>query len=197
MHIFDGWVASSKEKPWKPINPHNKDPSQLDASCSIISKDFMVKGAKIPVYTGLELDGIIFRPGVTRVNCGKGKDSGGHCLHASSHESWCIPSGQDIDLPGDGCGMLPWKPSDIGQFLEYTAGWTQLNQRTVYNEIIVNGSVWHDQLPMTIEAFFTSAGSKSGTAHTAAKTFRAQYPLHSAPLVRFDVGDWNHPFKDM
>ena len=49
--------------------------------------------------------------GVTRLKCGKGGDSGGHC-------GWWCPSVTELgdvaryDYPGDGCGGS-WHPSDV------------------------------------------------------------------------------------
>lgn len=148
-------------------------------------------GGKIPVfhYSG---GGLIFRPKVTRVLCGKGGDSGGHC------GAWC-PSVESLgdfksfQFPGDGCGGS-WRPKDIGIYLQRQCAWQLEHRRLQYNEFIVDGDAWSQHLPAPIEAFF-QINDGAQADHAA---FLNTYHLtpHDVPLVEIDVHNWESPFRE-
>ena len=148
--------------------------------------------------------GLVYRPGVTRLRCGKGGDSGGHCGHptpyilhleptsyilhltgggSGGHCGWWCPSTTALgdvsrwDYPGDGCGGS-WQVSDFGIFLRRQAAWQRRNQRLQYNEIIVDGDECTRQLPWCVGAFFFVAGHAAARAQAQRQhaAFLAEYP---------------------
>ena len=60
---------------------------------------------------------------------------------------------------------------------------------------------WNDHLPRTVEAFFglfTNNGfNPNGATASIHKAFLSEYGLTAddVPLLDFDPGDWEHPFK--
>ena len=57
-------------------------------------------------------------------------------------------------LSGDGCTGGSWAPADVGAYLERITSWQARWRRLVYNEFIIDGAVWEDNLPLAIEAIF-------------------------------------------
>eukprot|EP00966_Prymnesium_polylepis_P325792 7381741-Prymnesium_polylepis.1 len=91
-------------------------------------------------YSG---SGVILKPGVTRIACGKAGDSGGECGGMKRGRAICpgVPPGEVVtfelvapwDVNGDGCGG-DWRPEDFPGYLERQAKWQVLNNRLEHNE---------------------------------------------------------------
>ena len=185
IHCFDGY--ENQFRMWE---------SSGDQSNSIIYHEQGFPGAdRIPLYK-YDSGGIIWKPGVTLLNCGKGGDSGGHCGN-----QWC-PSVSDVgnvgaySYPGDGCGAS-WRVRDFGVYLQRQSQWQEYRKRLEYNEIIVDGDYATAHLPHTIDAMFTCRG---GCTVDVAGTHRRFLSVHGltnndVPLVEFDPMNWMRPFS--
>ena len=207
VHVFDGWESRSAGNSWS---------AQGGISCSLLYHDQRPGGHhrySIPIFNAWAsgVQGIIFRPGPkTRILCGNAVDSSeGKCK-----EHWCpsISLAQDTYDPtstkGDegaaGC-LGSWRPQDFGVFLRRYTKYNQLVQavyhkRLDYNEIIVDGQHWTDNLPDSIEAFFTSdnQGRKDeDIARGQHQLFLQEYNLNAAqvPLLKLDLENWDEPFR--
>lgn len=166
--------------------------SHGDQSASLISSAPAFQGGVIPIYHP-NGGGIIYRPTITHIKCGKGGDSGGHC------DRWCptIHSVGDVTkygYPGDGCGGS-WRPADFGIYLERQAAWQVHNRRLQYNEIIVNGDYCTAHLPGCIDAFFYAGASGAAEARSQHGLFQNDYPHANVPLVRLNLHNWQSPFS--
>ena len=90
VHITDGWEEGGK--PWA---PSLNGPGATQQSASLIFADQRkVPGASIGnfLFGGIGA-GIIFKPGATRLLCGKATDSAGTCGR------WCDRSRNDAAIP--------------------------------------------------------------------------------------------------
>ncbi|KAL1504518.1 hypothetical protein AB1Y20_010920 [Prymnesium parvum] len=181
LHAFDGWEDHAR--PWRAAG---------DQSAFLVYQANGFAGGTIPVFhqTG---GGVIFRPGVTRLKCAKGGDSGGHCTR------WCTAAGGVGDVasyqyPGDGCGGS-WRPEDIGFFLQRQCAWQRFFRRLEYNEFIVDGDAWTSSLPDTIEAFFQIRDGGADAHRAFLKAFRLSE--EEVPLVEMDIRNWDAPFRPL
>lgn len=169
-----------------------------DQSASFISSAPAFAGGVIPIFHP-DGAGLVFRPHVTRLRCGKGGDSGGHCT------GWCpsvaaIGDVSRYDYPGDGCGAS-WRVRDFGIFLQRQAEWQRRNRRLQYNEIIVDGDDCTARLPWCIDAIFYTKGSAAARAQARVQhaAFLREYPQldrANVPLVEIDLRDWTRPFRE-
>jgi len=151
-------------------------------------------GGTIPIFNGRG-SGIIFKPGLTVIKCGKGGDSGGHCSGHYCPSTTSLGSGR-WDYPGDGCGGC-WRVSDFGIFLQRQARWQRANQRLEHNEIIVDGDATTAQLPGFVDAFFHTSGEGSGTARAQRELLLRDYghAVGAIPLVSLNTRNWRTPFS--
>jgi hypothetical protein len=187
VHNFDGWEDHSRM--WRATG---------DQSASFISSLPSFDGGVIPIFH--ESPGLIFRPRIIHVRCGKGGDSGGHC------GGWC-PSTNEIgnvdwyQYPGDGCGGS-WRPQDFGIYLQRQAAWQIRNSRLQYNEIIIDGDEVTRRLPHSIEAFFYCKGHSGDRKSVMAvrdaflQEYAGQISESDVPLVELNLRDWENPFSD-
>lgn len=184
-HCFDGW--EDHEQMWR---------STGDQSSSFISAAPAFTSGIIPIFHP-DGAGVIYRPGVARIRCGKGGDSGGHCGGFCPSVGWDDPDVRYWDYPGDGCGGS-WAPWDMGVYLRRQAAWQVRNHRLQYNEVIVDGDDATRRLPWSIAAFFfASGGGAEWQAREQHRHFLAAYPELSpadVPLVALNLGDWQNPF---
>lgn len=192
MHAFDGWEDSTA--PWAPAT---NGPGATEQSGSFVFAAQHVAGEPLPLIGGGVYGGIVFRPGVTRINCGKAKDSAGTCAvwHPDGTDVWCptvsddeLPAEVDWGEPADTCGRA-WRPQDFGAYLHRLTAWQQHWHRLWYNEIIIDAPHWRERLPDVIEAIF---GNRE-----LYDSFVSHYHLDEArfPLVSVDMSDWEQPFK--
>ena len=124
--------------------------------------------------------GLIFRPGATRIRCGKAVDSAGHC------GGWCERThGEWIEAIDKLCA---WHPKDFGSQLQRLTE-AQLKWRSLfYNEIIIDAPWWRSHLPDVIEGIF---GSRE--LHRA---FVSEFGLDETfPLLHLDTRNWETPFS--
>ena len=63
-----------------------------------------------------------------------------------------------------------------------------------YNELIVESATWIENLPRSIEAFFTVAGGDEAFARRAHSDFVQRYGAEIAPLVQLRPDRWSEPF---
>ena len=201
VHCFDGW--EDHQRMWR---------STGDQSASFVSSAAASRGAVIPIFK--RGAGLIYRPRVTPLLCGKGGDSGaGHC-----GDAWCTAtavhsSGIDDDVarleyPGDGCMHRTWRVRDFAIHLQRQAAWQKLNHRYEHNEIIVDGDTCTARLPWCIGAFFyVVSDSSKDEIRDAQRLARQQqdallreYPHVSReeiPVVAFDLRNWREPFSKL
>jgi len=204
IHIFDGWE----------VNNVGYEAAPSEMSTSIIYADQRppcCPSYGIPTYsawaTGVQ--GVIFRPGTgTRIMCGtSGDSSNGKC------KEFCesVPlAGDDYDPhrspEGAGGCRGSWRPEDFGVFLYRTNVFekevqSKWGRRIDYNEIVVDGAHWTQNLPHNIEAFFSSgdhgkARKNDIVAREQHQRFLEEYGLGAdeVPLLTFDPMNWDHPF---
>jgi hypothetical protein len=110
-------------------------------------------------------------------------------MHDQLSPTWCSPDAPD--------GWCPWHPEHLKRMLEQQErGFLNTdcaqNNGCRYNEIVLNSSVWEDQLPHTVEAIFHLKGSApSGAAlaqsHKAHYDFLSQYDLTDAHVPLFEL----------
>ena len=107
-------------------------------------------------------------------------------------------SGEDYEFcnpahtaqPGDfWCDGRPWKPHDLGQFLKREKFSRQ------YNEFIVDGFYWNQNLPHSIEAIVIGDGGKA-KASALHQRFLEAYSLtaEQVPLVSYHPKNEDEPF---
>ena len=143
----------------------------------------------IPLYPGKNggSAGLIFRPGITKLECGKPVDSvgtcqvwGGWCKHSRIHLPWTEANDK----------MCAWRVADFGpQLQRLTAYQEKGGLSDQYNEIIVSSKWWLAHNPDMVEAIF---GDRK--AHAA---FLSEFGLTEAthPFVWLDRGDWTNPIR--
>jgi len=217
-HTFDGWENNGKL--WTP-KVHGACPDctppigvPINMSTSLIHRG-MYPGRPSAASVALTLfnapaAGLIFRPGYTNLACGNAKDAGGHC-HDFCPSPELLQNGtpvrnfDSLGFPGDGCGGpsnhgkgagTSWRPCDFGKFLYLTARFIQDKDRVFYNEFILPGRAWVDNLPHVIDAFFSPSCGDSNTVK-ARNDFLRHFPTASGadyPHVRFDFNNWDNPF---
>ena len=129
--------------------------------------------------------GIIFKPGATRLLCGKATDSAGTCGR------WCDRSRNDAAIPwSEGAEKLcAWRVEDFGVSLRRVNDWMVQNRRPGYDEIIVDAVHWRQHLPEVIECFVNSPD-----AHAA---FLNEFGLSARthPHIRLS-SNWDAPFSE-
>ena len=183
VHVFDDWEGASK--PWEPKASRGEIASSL-----IFAGQATAMGSHpIPLYPGKNggSAGLIFRPGITKLECGKPVDSvgtcqvwGGWCKHSRIHLPWTEANDK----------MCAWRVADFGpQLQRLTAYQEKGGLSDQYNEIIVSSKWWLAHNPDMVEAIF---GDRK--AHAA---FLSEFGLTEAthPFVWLDRGDWTNPIR--
>lgn len=131
---------------------------------------------------------MLLKPGVARVLCANGHDTGGACPALDAHQP--VPQGlyAGSDYPGDGCGGCAWAPHTIHAYLRRVTNWQKRTKRPFYNDVVVDARDWRAALPESIEAVFGPAGREINSALVA---------LHGESAAAIEVGlsnDWDRPF---
>ena len=132
-------------------------------------------------FGGPNAAGLIFKPGVTRIRCGKADDSAGHC------GGWCGRTHGEWEEAYD--KLCAWRPQDFGAQLQRLTEYQLKWGRAFYNEIIIDAPSWRSHLPGVIEGIY---GSRE--LHRA---FVLQYGLDEDkyPLLQLDRHDRERPFS--
>ena len=167
IHVFDGWEASTQQK-WAPAL---NGPGATEMSGSFIFAAQQASGKSLhdALFNGASA-GIIFRPHVTRILCGKAGDSGGRCgSSCAGRNRPNLPWDEGVDK---GC---TWRRADIGIELQRLTAYQARWKRMWYNEIIIDAARWRTTLPNVIEAFF---GDRQ---------------VHAAFLREYGVTSFTHP----
>ena len=177
IHVVDGWEDGSA--PWAPAT---RGPGARDMSASIVFAANQVPLKAIPLFSD-GLKGIVFRPGLTRIRCGKSVDSAGHC------GGWCEPP--DVNRPwNEGTDKLcAWRPKEVGQQLQRLSGMQTKFSQLFYNEIIIDAAAWRDQLPGVVEAIYGDRGLHH--------RFLREFGLDASqlPFLMMNRADWVNPFR--
>ena len=191
IHVFDGWEDNAA--PWAPATT---GPGATEQGASLVFAAQRMSGESLPLIGGGTGGGIIFRPGIAKLNCGKAKDSAGTCAvwHPSTmRDSWCpsvsgVPATRGWGEPGDTCGYA-WRPEDFGAYLHRLTAWQQHWQRLFYNEIIIDAPHWRDHLPGIVEAIY---GRRD-----IYRRFLDRYGLDESQVPFVDVAfdDWEMPIR--
>lgn len=166
-------------------------------SGSLVFSAQQIFGRSIPLFNEGRGGGLILRPGVAKVNCGKAKDSAGTCRvwHQPGESSWCpsvvgVPA-SDWAEPADTCGRA-WQPQDFGVYLERLTTWQQQHETMGYNEIIIDAVDWRMHLPRVVEAIF---GDYSIYTRFIEHFRDEGVSTDSVPYLTLDVNDWESPFR--
>ena len=187
IHTIDGWEDGNA--PWAPTT---NGPGVRDMSASIVFGANRLPGEPIPLF-GASLEeekkkkttrgGLVFRPGLTHIRCGKAFDSGGHC------GKWCEIT--DVNVPwSEGMDKLcSWRPQDVGLQLQRLSNMQTRYAHLNYNEVIIDAVSWRDQLPGVIEAIY---GDRA--LH---RRFLVEYGLDATqlPFLTLDRMNWENPFS--
>lgn len=125
--------------------------------------------------------GLIFRPGVTRLRCGKPVDSAGQC------GAWCWNKQGEWSEADD--KLCSWPPQDFGVQIHRLSDYQVKYGRLFYNEVIVDAPWWRSHLPDVIQGI---VGDRE--LHRA---FVQQYGLDGErfPLLHVDLTNWESPFS--
>jgi hypothetical protein len=180
--IFAASVAASGSiqlcAPYQ-FEPHSEALRKLRSNC-LCKRELTLYSSRVSF--GLPgAAGLIFRPGVTRIRCGKADDSAGHCGR------WCgRTSGEWVEAYDKLCA---WRPQDLGSQLQRLTEYQLKRGRYFYNEIIIDAPSWRSHLPRVIEGIY---GSRE--LHRA---FVVEYGLDEDefPLLQLDRHDRETPFS--
>lgn len=190
VHIFDTY--EDQHMHWAP--PPGGGERAREQSCSLVFAQQRVRdGVPIPLFSGRgggAPSGLIFRPHVARILCGKPTDSAGVCINR--YHRWCDSTRANVQTPYNEARdkLCSWRPADVGvqlqRLIEYQS---QPGRSFEYNEFIVDGKHWRANLPGAVEAIF-------GDASTHSK-FMRHYGLSAAafPLFQLDVNNWREPIR--
>lgn len=182
IHVLDGWEENGQM--WA---PGRNGPGATDQSGSLVCGQNKVAGQRIPLFGGRAAQsGIIFKPGSTRVKCGKPSDSSGKCI------AWCDRSRASLSVPWSEAidKQCAWQPKDFGVQLKRLVKHQVTYSYLWYNEIIIDAVHWRAHMPDVVEAIF---GNRD--AHQA---FLAEFDLseRSHPFLELDSMDWTSPFRE-
>lgn len=191
VHCIDGW-----EQGWTPKF------SALATSLIFSQNGF--PGAKVPVFNSN--GGLVLRPGLARVLCGKHRDGqakgGGHCVEevcdapVLKRGEWTVAAARTWSDRGP--AVCQWRPEDLGPYLRAVTDWQVAWKRPLpHNEIIVEAHSFEASLPRSVEAFFVHVHGSPVAARDLHAEFLATYALdeEDCPLVQFDPDNWATPFQ--
>jgi hypothetical protein len=197
MHGMDSMEDPSH--PWAVCAP-------TSLQCGFISDRMstsLVYKGRARFFSGSVL--LALAPESTRLLCAYGGDGGtrGKTCEPPGLTKHCIPgcasNGEDYEFCNPGrttnagdfwCDGRPWKPQDLGKFLN-----RDKNSRQ-YNEFVVDGFYWNQHLPHSIEAIVIGEDGKA-KASALHQKFLAAYPQLTAkdvPLVSFHPNNEDEPF---
>jgi hypothetical protein len=179
FHAFDSYELGGSE--WLPAK---YGPGRIDQSGSLLLYEQRHAGSiSMATFNGRNR-GIIFRPGYTRIFCGKSTDSSGHCTKHCGANS--VVRGKPWEEGRD--KLCSWRPEEFGIQLERLTRYQIKNHRLFYNEIIIDAKHWSAWAPYVIEAIVGDRNVHSRFLHA--------YGLTSSthPHVSF-TGNWDHAFR--
>jgi hypothetical protein len=222
MHMFDGQEDNRNNKPWKMCIENCLCQGQFihgRISTMVIYKGLRERSDRIAVPLPFgDRDGILLHPAHSQVNCLYGIDGATYNLNNPRHpgcsDRLCDPDNV-IDQNGhvwcgfSGAPAMAWPPQNMKGLLEnhftYGARYHTPGFHSGYNELIFDSTAHNENLPRSIEAFFTLKGSDHLTglgygiliniveAH-AAYLSETGLSNEDVPLVEFDPHDWHSPF---
>ena len=157
--------------------------------------------------------GVVARPGEVHVACAYGIDGATVNLHGGANgdgcpDEWCDPS--KAHEQNGYCGFwgapphAAWRAADLATLLalheEHGESYKGVGWRSGYNEAVLDGISWNENLPNTIEAFFVvSNGDNAATSQVreAHAKFLAQYGISrdEVPLLALDPARWESPLS--
>ena len=178
IHSIDGWEDGNA--PWAPTT---KGPGAKDMSASIVFSANKLPNKPIPLFGAAHGGGLIFRPGLTRIRCGKAVDSAGHC------GAWCEITDVNVPWSEDPDKLCSWRPQNIGLQLQRLSTMQARYASLDYNEIIIDAVSWRDQLPGVIEAIYGDRALHH--------RFLREYGLDATqlPFLTIDRMNWENPFS--
>ena len=186
VHITDGW-EENKRKPWAPAL---NGPGATQQSASLIFAEQRRAGASIYDFLfgkGKRTSAIVFKPGATKLLCGKAVDSAGSC------GEWCDPSRNDTSIPWDESEKLcSWRVEDFGVSLQRLHEWMVNRRRPGYDEIIVDAVHWRRNLPDVIDGI---VNNEEGHAAFLKEFWWRGVTRHTHPHLVLDEEDWENPFR--
>ena len=178
IHSIDGWEDGRNG--WAPTT---NGPGAKEMSASIVFSALNKSDTAIPLFGKEDTGGLIFRPGLTRIRCGKAVDSAGRC------GAWCTITDVNVQWDEGLDKLCSWRPQNIGLQLERRSIREARYGSLGYNEIIVDAVSWRDQLPGVIEAIY---GDRA--LH---RRFLVEYGLDAKrlPYLALDRNNWENPFS--
>lgn len=150
-------------------------------SASLIYAQQSVGGRhQIPLFNR-KTSGIIFRPGVTKISCGKAVDSAGTC------GGWCSDARLRYGWSETSDKLCAWRPKNVGLELQRVNTYGKSRNWLQYNEFVLPSAWWSAHMPDMVEAIF---GDQQ--VHEA---FLRRYRLSTAthPFVNINLDDWRNP----
>ena len=190
VHCIDGW-----EEGWTPRY------NTLATSLIFAANGF--PGARVPVFNSN--GGLVLRPGLARVLCGKHRDGqaqgGGHCVEDTC-EAPVLKHGERTVAAARtwtdrGPAVCQWRPEDIGPYLRAVTEWQLTWKRPLlHNEVIVDTQSFVRGLPASVEAFFVHVHGSPVAVRDLHAEYLTRYALdeEDCPLVQFDPDNWKAPF---
>tara|TARA_B110001452_G_scaffold177970_1_gene149333 strand:- start:1672 stop:2334 length:663 start_codon:yes stop_codon:yes gene_type:complete len=177
IHVVDGWEDGAA--PWAPAT---KGPGARDMSASLVFAANRVPGKPIPLFGSGQVKGLIFKPGATKLRCGKSTDSSGKCTHQCGTPDLNRPWNEATEK------LCSWQPRNFGTELHRLSDYQRRTRHLFYNEVIIDAAWWRDHLPDAIDAI---VGDRE--LH---RNFVAHFGLHpnKFPLLDFNRNDWGEPF---
>ena len=108
------------------------------------------------------------------------------CLISGACGSWCHYAGEQLRLM-----LVRHEATSSGR--DHSCGQATCN----YNEIIIDKAFWKAHLPHTIRAVFFPHGEPQARdlAQRVHEAFLREYPQATAPLVSYDGGSLDAPFR--
>ena len=178
IHVFDGWEGSN---PWEPAS---SGPGATQMSASLVFAAQHVPGKPLPLFKGPRgaATGLLFRPGATKILCGKPVDSSGQCGGSCGKDRLSSPWSESADK------FCSWQPDEFGPNLKRLTEYQTTYKNSFYNEIIIDSKHWREHLPECVEAVF------GNRVHHEAflKAFGLTEETH--PFLALDVTNWEAPF---
>ena len=141
------------------------------------------------LFNGAGAGGLIFRPGVARIACGKASDSGGTCHSGGACSERAVlgtPWVEGLDK------FCVWPPGQFGVSLQRLTEYQTREHRPFYNEIILDAGEWRRRLPHNVEAIF---GNEAAHRQFLAAFAHDGVSAVTHPHLTFDGAKWQAPFS--
>ncbi|KAL1511272.1 hypothetical protein AB1Y20_006080 [Prymnesium parvum] len=179
VHVFDGFVRQY-DAPWRLQEMGGVPPDRLSAS--------LIHSRSRALFTKSSAAGFVLSPEENSILCAWAVDAGTmdrNCFPPGPSES-CIPgcTGGEQWCEVEETGYCPW----AGGHLREMAAQQLARGDNTYNEVIVDGRVFEQRAPRSIEAVVATGWD--GEARAAHQLLLAHFEMSGdeLPLLRLDLG---------